>query len=405
MSTQTLIELEDQHAAHNYHPLPVVIATAKGCYVTDVEGRTYLDFLSGYSAVSQGHLHPKILQAFLDQAQRCTLTARAFHNDQFPQFAEYITKLFGYDMVLPMNTGAEGVETALKLARKWGYLEKGILENQAMIVSVNGCFHGRTIGVISMSTDPSCQQGFGPFVPGMIKIPFNDVPALRQVLEAHGTHVAGFLVEPIQGEAGVLVPDPGYLKQCAELCRQHRVLLIVDEVQTGLSRCGKLLCQEWDDVRGDIVILGKALSGGMMPISCILANRDVMLCISPGEHGSTFGGNPLASATAIAALQVLVEENLADRANEMGELFRQELQTIRSPYIRAIRGKGLLNAIEIAPNSPMSAWDICMALKEKGLLTKPTHETSIRLAPPLVIHRDQILQASKMIREVFASIQ
>jgi ornithine--oxo-acid transaminase len=403
MSSSALIELENQCGAHNYHPLPVVIATAQGCYVTDVEGQKYLDFLSGYSAVSQGHLHPTIVKAFMDQAQRCTLTARAFHNDQFPRFAEYITKLLGYDMVLPMNTGAEGVESALKLARRWGYVKKGILDNQALIVSANGCFHGRTIGVISMSTDPSAQRGFGPFVPGMIKIPYNDVDALRQVLETHGSQVAGFLVEPIQGEAGVIIPDPGYLRQCAELCQQHHVLLIVDEVQTGLARCGKLLCQEWDGVRGDIIILGKALSGGMMPISCILANRDIMLCIGPGEHGSTFGGNPLASATAVAALQVLVDEKLADRANEMGELLRRELQMIRSPHIKQIRGQGLLNAIEITPNSPMNAWDICMALKEKGLLTKPTHETSIRLAPPLIITREEILRAAQMIREVFAS--
>jgi ornithine--oxo-acid transaminase len=300
-----------------------------------------------------------------------------------------------------MNTGAEGVETALKLARKWGYLKKGIPDNQAVIVSATGCFHGRTIGVISMSSDPSSKRGFGPFVPGMIKVPYNDVEALRQVLDTQGSQVAGFLVEPIQGEAGVIVPDPGYLRACADLCRQHHVLLIVDEVQTGLSRCGKLLCQEWDGVRGDIVILGKALSGGMMPISCILADREIMLCISPGEHGSTFGGNPLASATAIAALQVLVDENLADNANAMGELFRQELQKIQSPYIKQIRGKGLLNAIEITTDSPLSAWDICMILKEKGLITKPTHETSIRLAPPLTIQREDILHAAQMIHEVF----
>ena len=404
LSSADLIAMEEEYGARNYHPLPVVIERAEGIYFYDVEGRKYFDFLSGYSAVSQGHRHPRIVQALKDQLEKCTLTARAFHNDQLPRFAKFITEMFGYQMVLPMNSGAEAVETALKLARRWGYDKKGIPANEALVVSANGCFHGRTAGVISMSTDPSATNGFGPFVPGHLKVPFDDIDALKQTFDEYGKNICCFLIEPIQGEGGVLIPRDGYLKQCETLCKQYDILLVVDEIQTGLARCGKLLCSQWDNVRGDILILGKALSGGMMPISCILADKEIMLCIKPGEHGSTFGGNPLACSVSIASLSVIRDENLADNALRMGKIFRRKLRHIKCHYIKEIRGRGLFNAIEITKDSPVSAWDICLRLKEKGILSKPTHETSIRLAPPLTINKAEIRQAARIIREVFESI-
>lgn len=404
LSSAELIAMEEEFGAHNYHPLPVVIERAEGIYMYDVEGKQYFDFLSGYSALSQGNCHPRIVQAMKDQLEKCTLTSRAFHNSEFPKFAKFITEMFGYESVLPMNSGAEAVETALKLARRWGYDKKGIPINQAMVVSANGCFHGRTAGVISMSTDPSATNGFGPFIPGHLKVPYDDVESLQRTFEQYGDKICGFLIEPIQGEGGVIIPHDGYLKQCETLCKQYNILLVIDEIQTGLSRCGKLLCSQWDNVRGDILILGKALSGGMMPISCILADKEIMLCIHPGEHGSTFGGNPLASAVAIASLSVIRDENLADNSLRMGKIFRRKLRHIKCPYIKEIRGRGLFNAIEITKDSPVSAWDICLWLKEKGILTKPTHETSIRLAPPLTITKPEIRQVARIIREVFESI-
>lgn len=404
LSSADLIAMEEESGARNYHPLPVVIERAEGIYMYDVEGKKYFDFLSGYSAVNAGHLHPKIVQAMKNQLEKCTLTSRAFHNSEFPKFAKFITEMFGYELVLPMNSGAEAVETALKLARRWGYDKKGIPANQAMVVSANGCFHGRTAGVISMSTDPTATNGFGPFVPGHLKVPYDDIHALRRMFEIYGEKICCFLVEPILGEAGCIVPHDGYLKQCEILCKQYNILLVVDEIQVGLARCGKFLCSEWDNVRGDILILGKALSNGMLPVSCILADKEIMLCIKPGEHGSTFGGNPLASSVAIASLSVIRDENLADNAVRMGKIFRRKLRHIKCPYIKEIRGKGLFNAIEIVKDSPVSAWDICLWLKDKGILTKPTHETSIRLAPPLTITKPEIRQVARIIREVFESI-
>lgn len=404
LSSTELIAMENEFGAHNYHPIPVVIERAKGIYFYDVEGTRYFDFLSGYSAVNAGHLHPKIVQAMKDQLEKCTLTSRAFSNDQLPRFAKFVTEMFGYESVLPMNTGAEAVETALKLARRWGYDKKGIPDNEALVVSVNGCFHGRTVGVISMSTDPSATDGFGPFVPGHLKVPFDDIDSLKKIFDEYGEKICCFLVEPILGENGVIIPHDGYLKQCETLCKQYNILLVLDEIQVGNSRCGKLLCSQWDNVRGDILILGKALSNGMLPVSCVLADRDIMLCIHPGNHGSTFGGSPIACAVAIASLSVIRDENLADNALRMGKIFRRKLRHIKCPYIKEIRGRGLFNAIEITKDSPVSAWDICLWLKEKGILTKPTHDTSIRLAPPLTINKTEIRQVARIIREVFESI-
>jgi len=371
MRAHDFIELEEKHGAHNYHPLPVVLAKGKGVFVWDVEGKKYFDFLSAYSAVNQGHCHPKIINAMIEQAQILTLTSRAFYNDKLGPYEKYITEYFGYDKILPMNTGAEGDETALKLCRKWAYLKKGIKENNAKIIVCENNFHGRTITVISMSTDPDSYGGFGPFTPGFVKIPYNDLKALKKALE--DPDVAGFLVEPIQGEAGVFVPDEGYLSKAYKMCKDKNVLFIADEVQTGLARTGKLLACDHENVRPDILILGKALSGGVFPISAVLADDEIMLCIKPGEHGSTFGGNPLAAKIAVAALEVIKEEKLAENSAHLGEIFRNELRKINSPMIELVRGKGLLNAIVIKPTNGKEAWDVCLKMAGNGLLAKPTH--------------------------------
>ncbi|MBK8471019.1 MAG: ornithine--oxo-acid transaminase [Sphingobacteriales bacterium] len=391
------IALEDRYGAHNYHPLPVVLARGEGVYVWDTEGKQYYDFLSAYSAVNQGHCHPHIIRALTEQASVLTLTSRAFYNDQLGQYEQYITQLLGYDKVLPMNTGVEGGETALKLARKWAYSVKGIAENQAKIVFVSGNFWGRTLAAISASDDPSSYAGFGPYMPGYVKIPYNDIDALAEVLK--DPNIAAFMVEPIQGEAGVVVPDEGYLRRAYDLCKSHNVLFIADEVQTGLCRTGKMLCCDHEGVRPDILVLGKALSGGVLPVSAVLADDEIMLCIKPGEHGSTYGGNPLACRVAIAALEVLVDENLAEHAEAMGNILRRELRAIPSPLLRTVRGKGLLNAIEIEHPNLEAAWDICLRLRDNGLLAKPTHGDKIRFAPPLTITEEQLYECIGIIRK------
>ncbi len=401
MTSKDYINREDKFGAHNYHPLPVVLEKGQGIYVWDVEGKKYFDFLSAYSAVNQGHCHPKIINAMTEQAKKLTLTSRAFYNDVLGEFEEYITKYFGYDKILPMNTGAEADETALKLARKWGYEKKGIPENEAKIIVCADNFHGRTITIISMSTDPESYKGFGPYTPGFITVPYNDIDALAKEIE--DTNIAAFLVEPIQGEAGVFVPDQGYLKKAYDLCKKNNVLFIADEVQTGIARTGKLLAVDHEEVRPDILILGKALSGGAMPVSAVLADDDIMLVIKPGEHGSTFGGNPVAGKVAIAALEIIKDENLAENAEKMGKLFRDELKKIDSDMIELVRGKGLLNAIIIKPKNGKEAWDVCMKLRDNGLLAKPTHGHIIRFAPPLVINKEQILEAVRIIRETILS--
>jgi len=397
MDSQHYIHLEHQHSAHNYHPLPVVLSRGEGPYVWDVEGKRYLDFLSGYSAVNQGHCHPRIVQALVEQAGKLTLTSRAFHSDKLGAYAEFITRYFGYDKVLPMNTGVEAVETAIKITRKWGYEVKGIPDGMAKIVVCAGNFHGRTSTVISFSSDPSARTHFGPYMPGFITIPYNDAAALEEALQ--DKTVAGFLVEPIQGEAGVVVPDEGYLANCKSLCEQHRVLFMADEIQTGLARTGKLLACDHEGVRPDVLILGKALSGGMLPISAVLTDNEVMDCIHPGEHGSTFGGNPLACVVAMEALSVLRDESLAKRANELGEIFRGEIRALNHPMISIVRGKGLLNAIVINDPNPEAAWNLCLRMKERGLLAKPTHGDKIRLAPTLVITKEEIGGAIEILRE------
>lgn len=399
LSADQLIALEDRHGAHNYHPLPVVLSKGKGCKVWDVNGKEYFDFLSAYSAVNQGHCHPHIIEALKQQAEVLTLTSRAFYNDQLGIFEAYITHLLGYDKVLPMNTGVEGGETAIKLAKKWGYEKKGIPENQAVIVFAENNFWGRTQAAISSSTDPSSYKGFGPYMPGYQIVPYNDLSALEQALR--NPNVAAFMVEPIQGEAGVMVPDDGYLQGVRAICDQNNVLLIADEVQTGLCRTGKMLCCDHEQVRPDILILGKALSGGVLPVSAVLADDDIMLCIRPGEHGSTYGGNPLAAVVAKAALEVLVEEQLADKAEALGEILRAGLRSMNSPLIKEVRGKGLLNAIVIddTPDSD-TAWNICLRLAENGLLAKPTHGNIIRFAPPLVITAPEIETCLGIIEQV-----
>jgi len=402
MKTKDFIERESKYGAHNYHPLPVVLEKGEGVFVWDVDGKRYFDFLSAYSAVNQGHCHPKILDALTRQSSKLTLTSRAFYNSVLGEYEEYITRYFGYDKVLPMNTGAEGDETALKLCRKWGYLVKGIPDNQAKIIVCEGNFHGRTITIISMSTDPDSYRGFGPYTPGFVTIPYNDIEALKKELK--DPNVAGFLVEPIQGEAGVYVPDDGYLKAAYDLCKENNVLFIADEVQTGIGRTGKLLACDHEGVRPDILILGKALSGGFYPVSAVLADDDIMLCIKPGEHGSTFGGNPVAAKVGIAALEVIKEERLAENADKLGEVFRNELSKIKSDRIELIRGKGLLNAIVIKPKNGKTAWDVCVAMKDNGLIAKPTHEHIIRFAPPLVINEEQILEAAGIIRETIENL-
>lgn len=397
-NTNHFIELENKFGAHNYHPLPVVLSKGEGVFVWDVEGKKYYDFLSAYSAVNQGHCHPKILAALTEQASRLTLTSRAFHNDVLGQYEAYITRLFGYDKVLPMNTGVEGGETANKLARKWGYLKKGIPENKARIIFAKGNFWGRTLAAISSSDDPVSYEGFGPYMPGYDLIPYNDLHALENELK--DPNVCAFMVEPIQGEAGVVVPDEGYLTGIRTLCDKYNVLFIADEVQTGIARTGKMLATDYEDARPDILILGKALSGGVFPVSAVLADDEVMMCIKPGEHGSTFGGNPLACKIAQAALEVVVEEDLATKSHELGVVFREQLNTYvaTSSIVRLVRGKGLLNALVIndAPESD-TAWNICLALRDNGLLAKPTHGNIIRFAPPLVMTEDQLLDAVQII--------
>lgn len=393
-TSQDVFQREDKYGAHNYHPIPVAIDRAKGVFVWDVEGKRYYDFLSAYSAVNQGHCHPKIIDALKKQVDRVTLTSRAFYNTSLGEFEEYITKLFGYDKVLPMNTGVEADETACKLARKWGYLVKGVPDNQAKIIFAEGNFHGRTLAAVSASTDPSSYGGFGPLMPGFEIVEYNNLEALKNKFSSDPNIVA-FMVEPIQGEAGVIVPDPGYLKGVRDLCTQYNVLWIADEVQTGLGRTGKWLAVDHENVRPDIVCLGKALSGGVYPVSAVLADDDVMLTIKPGEHGSTFGGNPVASHVAIASLEVIEEENLIQRADAMGNILRRELSKLPKDVVSIVRGKGLLNAIVI--NSKYDAWDICLKFRDNGLLAKPTHGDKIRLAPPLVIEEEQLLECCHII--------
>ncbi len=397
LSSEKLMQLEDKYGAHNYHPLPVVLAKGQGARVWDVEGNEYYDFLSAYSAVNQGHCHPRIIKALTDQASKMTLTSRAFFNDSLGVYEKFVTEYFGYDKVLPMNTGAEADETALKLCRKWAYKKKGIAENQAKIVVCEGNFHGRTITIVSMSTDPDSYGGFGPFTPGFIKIPYNDLNALAEVLKDET--VAGFLVEPIQGEAGVFVPDEGYLAKAAAMCKEKNVLFIADEVQTGIARTGKLLACDHENVRPDILILGKALSGGVYPVSAVLADDEIMLCIKPGEHGSTFGGNPVAAQVAMEALKVVTDEKLAERAEYLGNIFREELKAVKSEMIALVRGKGLLNAVVIRPKNGKEAWDVCVKMKENGVLAKPTHGDIIRFAPPLVITEEELRGAIERIKK------
>jgi len=406
MTSQDFIRLEEKYGAHNYHPIDVVIDRGRGVWVWDVEGKKYLDFLSAYSAVNQGHCHPKILKALTDQAQKLTLTSRAFYNSVLGEYEKYITEYFGYDKVLPMNTGVEGDETAFKLARKWAYAVKGILEDKAKIIFCEGNFHGRTMMAVSASNDPDCKDGYGPYLPGIELIPFNNIPALEKALE--DPNVCAFLVEPIQGEAGVMVPDDGYLKKAYNLCKSKNVLFIADEVQTGLCRTGKLLACDHENVRPDVLILGKALSGGVMPISAVLADDEIMLTIKPGQHGSTFGGNPLAAKVAIASLQVLKDEKLAENAEKMGKYFRTEMQKIvdELEIVSLVRGKGLLNAIVIkSTKSGKTAWDVCVEFKENGLLAKPTHGDIIRFAPPLVITKEEIDIAIETIRNVLMKFE
>ncbi|RLC49565.1 MAG: ornithine--oxo-acid transaminase [Candidatus Cloacimonadota bacterium] len=404
ISSEEAMKLEETYGAHNYHPLPVVIAKGKGAKVWDPEGKEYFDFLSAYSAVNQGHCHPKIIESLIEQAQTLTLTSRAFYNNKLGEYEKYVTEFFGYEMVLPMNTGAEAVETAIKLSRRWGYDVKGIEKDKAIIVFAEGNFHGRTITVISASTDPDCRRGFGPFTPGIVTIPYNDPQALENYLEKNGKNVAAFIVEPIQGEAGVYVPDDDYIEKCYHICKTHNVLFVADEVQTGIARTGRLLCSDYAGIKPDIVILGKAISGGVLPISAVLSSKEIMLTIKPGEHGSTFGGFPLACAVAKAALEVIKEENLTEKAVKLGEIFRAELAKIDSPFIETIRGKGLLNAVVIKPQNGIEAWDVCIKLKENGLLAKPTHRHIIRFAPPLVISEKELKQAIGIIKKTFSEL-
>ncbi|WP_320112172.1 ornithine--oxo-acid transaminase [Draconibacterium orientale] len=396
LSSADYMAKEDKFGAHNYHPLPVVLSKGEGVFVWDVEGKKYFDFLAAYSAVNQGHSHPKILKALTDQAQTLALTSRAFYNNVLGEWEEYMTKLFGYDKMLPMNSGAEADETALKLIRKWAYKVKGIPGNEAKIIVCDGNFHGRTITIISMSSDPDAYSHYGPYTPGFVNIPYNDLNRLEEELQ--DPNVAGFLVEPIQAEAGVYVPEDGYLKKASELCKKYNVLFVADEVQTGLARTGKMLACDHENVRPDILVLGKALSGGVYPVSCVLADDEIMLTIKPGEHGSTYGGNPIAGKVAMAALDVIQEEKLVENAERLGKIFREEMRSIDSPLIEMVRGKGLLNAVAIKPTNGKTAWDVCLALKENGLIAKPTHEHIIRFTPPLVITEEQLMQAIEIIK-------
>jgi ornithine--oxo-acid transaminase len=400
---QSLIELEDKYGAHNYHPIPVVLERGEGVFVWDVDGKRYYDFLAAYSAVNQGHSHPKITKVLIEQVQKLALSSRAFHNNVMGEYARFITGFFGYDKVLPMNTGAEGVETALKLARKWGYEKKGVADNQAKIIVCEQNFHGRTISIVSMSSDPDSKSNFGPYTPGYISIPYNDTKALEKALQ--DKNVVGFLVEPVQGEAGVIVPDEGYLRTCSEMCKAANVLFIADEIQSGMGRTGKMLACDHEDVKPDILILGKALSGGLYPVSAVLANDEIMLCIKPGQHGSTYGGNPVACKVAIAAITILKEEKLAENAERLGEILRKELRNIKSDLITTVRGKGLFNAIVIKEKNGKTAWDICLKLAENGLLAKQTHGDIIRFAPPLVITEEQILDCARIIRDTIENFE
>ncbi len=394
---------EDKFGAHNYHPLPVVLSKGESIFVWDVEGKKYYDFLAAYSAVNQGHCHPSITKALIDQASKLALTSRAFYNDVLGEWEEYMTKLFGYDKMLPMNSGAEADETALKLIRKWAYKVKGVPANEAKIIVCDGNFHGRTITIISMSSDPDAYNHYGPYTPGFINIPYNDLEQLEKELQ--NPNVAGFLVEPIQAEAGVYVPEDGYLQKAAALCKKNNVLFVADEVQTGLARTGKMLACDHENVRPDILILGKAISGGMYPVSCVLADDEIMLTIKPGEHGSTYGGNPVAAKVAMAALDVIIDEKLIENSNKMGEIFRKEMRAIDSEMIEIVRGKGLLNAVAIKPKNGKTAWDVCLALKENGLIAKPTHEHIIRFTPPLVISEKQLMEAIEIIKKTFKQFE
>jgi len=415
ITSERAMQLEDKYGAHNYHPLPVVLSRGEGVYVWDAEGNKYFDFLSAYSAVNQGHCHPRIVDTMIEQAKVLHLTSRAFYNDALGEYEKYITEYFGFDKVLPMNTGAEGVETAMKIVRKWAYKVKGVPQNQAKIIFAKDNFHGRTISVISASNDPEATNDFGPFTPGILSVPYNDIPALEKELE--DPNVAAFIVEPIQGEAGVMVPDEDYLKKALALCKSKNVLFVADEIQTGIARTGRLLatcgncscpeknCSGTPDVKPDMLILGKALSGGAYPVSAVLANDDVMMCIKPGEHGSTYGGNPMACKVAMTALEVVKDERLAENADRLGKIFREELRNIDSDMITLVRGKGLLNAIVIKERNGKTAWDVCVALKENGLLAKPTHGDIIRFAPPLVITEEQIMECVAIIARTIKSFE
>ena len=403
MTEQEYMDREAQYGAHNYHPLPVVLEKGEGIYVWDVNGKRYFDFLSAYSAVNQGHCHPKIVEAMTEQAQKLALTSRAFYNNVLGEWEEYITKYFGYDKVLPMNSGAEADETALKLCRRWGYDVKGIPADQAKIIVCDNNFHGRTITIVTLSNDPSSYAGFGPFTPGFVRIPYDDIPALEEALK--DPNVAGFLLEPIQGEAGVYVPHEGYLQKAYDLCTAHNVLFMADEVQTGIARTGKMLACDHEGVRPDVLILGKAISGGLMPVSCVLADDEIMMTIKPGEHGSTYGGNPIAAKVSMAALQVIKDEKLEENAERLGKIFRERMKAIKSDMVELVRGKGLLNAVVITPKNGKTAWDVCLKLRDNGLLAKPTHEHIIRFAPPLVINEEQLIEAIGIIEKTLKEFE
>ena len=403
--SQHYISLEEKHGAHNYEPLPVVLARGEGPLVWDVDGKQYYDFLSAYSAVNQGHNHPKIVEALTSQAQTLCLTSRAFYNDCLGPYEKMMTELFGYDKLLPMNTGAEGVETAIKLARKWAYQVKGVEENEAIIVTCNNNFHGRTTTIISFATDENAKKEYGPYTPGFEVIEYNDTNALEKILQEKGDKIAAFLVEPIQGEAGVVVPDEGYLSKCFDLCKKHNVLFVADEIQTGIARTGKMLCCDHENIKPDIIILGKALSGGVLPVSAVLCNNEIMMTISPGQHGSTFGGFPLACKVAMAAIKVVIDENLAEEAERLGKIFRTRMKEINSPFIKLIRGKGLLNAVEIQPHNGKTAWDVCVEMAKNGLLAKPTHQHIIRFAPPLVISEEQLNEGLDIIEKSIKTLE
>ena len=403
MTEQEYMDREAKYGAHNYHPLPVVLEKGEGIYVWDVNGKRYFDFLSAYSAVNQGHCHPKIVEAMTEQAKKLALTSRAFYNNVLGEWEEYITKYFGYDKVLPMNSGAEADETALKLCRRWGYDVKGIPADQAKIIVCDNNFHGRTITIVTLSNDPSSYAGFVPFTPGFVRIPYDDIPALEEALK--DPNVAGFLLEPIQGEAGVYVPHEGYLKKAYDLCKAHNVLFMADEVQTGIARTGKMLACDHEGVRPDILILGKAISGGLMPVSCVLADDEIMLTIKPGEHGSTYGGNPIAAKVSMAALQVIKDEKLEENAERLGKIFRERMEAIKSDMVEIVRGKGLLNAVVITPKNGKTAWDVCLKLRDNGLLAKPTHEHIIRFAPPLVINEEQLIEAIGIIEKTLKEFE